>query len=132
MLLLVLWGLEFLHLLPITSHVRNLQVDGNPLLLLQNFPINLQSYAIFLGLIFDHNISRTHYTMLQKKKVSVPKGRPTQCGSWRHTKQLYVGQFFISHQDREIFGSKVSKFHYISVLFFHLLWFWWKILKFIS
>ena len=52
-----------------------------------------------------------------KKKLSVPEGRPTQCGSWRHTKQPYADRFFISHWDREIFGSKVSKFHYFCIIF---------------
>ena len=52
-----------------------------------------------------------------KKKLSLPEGRPTQCGSQRHTKQPYVGRFFVSHQDRVIFGSKVQNFHYFCIIF---------------
>jgi len=58
-----------------------------------------------------------YHSVTQKKNVSVPEGRPTQYGSWRHTKQPYVGRFFISHQDCEIFGSKVSEFHYFCIIF---------------
>jgi len=49
--------------------------------------------------------------------LSVPEGRPTQCGSWRHTKQPYVCRLFIWHQDREIVGSKVLKVHYFCIRF---------------
>ena len=59
----------------------------------------------------------SHNMVSQKKKLSAREGRPTQCGSWRHTKQPYLGRFFISHQDHEIFGSKVSKFHYFCIIF---------------
>jgi len=39
-----------------------------PPLLQQNFPINLQSSARFLGIIFDHNISSTPHIKLLKTK----------------------------------------------------------------
>jgi len=41
-----------------------------PPLLLQNFPINLQSSARFLGLIFDHNISCTPHIKSLKAKCN--------------------------------------------------------------
>ena len=52
------------------------------------------------------------------KKLSVPGEPPTQCDSWRHTKQPYVGRFFISHQDREILDSKSFKVSLFLYYFF--------------
>jgi len=58
------------------------------------------------------------HCVTKTKKLSLREGQPTQCGSWRHTKQPYViGRFFVPHQDRGIFSSKVWNFHYFCIIF---------------
>ena len=60
------------------------------------------------------------HSVTKKRKLSLPEGRPTQCGSWRHRYQTTLRQpiFHItSHQDGGIFGSKVSIFHYFCIIF---------------
>jgi len=62
------------------------------------------------------NQFKTNHITVSQKKSSLPEGRPTQCGSWRHTKQPYVGRFFASHQDCWILALKFH-FHYLYIIF---------------
>ena len=63
-------------------------------------------------------IRDSYYTVSQKeKKLSLPERQPTQCGTWRHTKQPYVSPLFVSHQGRGIFDSKVPNFDYFCIIF---------------